>query len=114
MVHIYSRSITQECPHRFTGRTTFYEPEAIQLAARESIVQLRHLSPRVNCRSFYYYPRCEGYGRPLQVANGDHEIDPTLLHPVRYLREQEALYDQDTLDLLASREKLARIDPRRR
>ncbi|KAE8787396.1 hypothetical protein D1007_38669 [Hordeum vulgare] len=114
MVHIYGRSITQERPHRFTGRTTCYEPKVIQLAAREAIVQLRYLSPRVNCRSFYYYPSRECYDRPLQVANGDHETDPALLHIVRYVRAQEALYDQVTLDLLGAREELARHDPRRR
>ncbi|KAE8821840.1 hypothetical protein D1007_00027 [Hordeum vulgare] len=113
-VHIYGRSVTQERPHRFTGRTTFYEPEAIQLAAREAIVQLRHLSPGVNCHSFYYYPSREGYGRMIQVASGDHETNPALLHLVRYLRAQEALYAQVTLDLLAAREELARLDPRRR
>ncbi|KAE8776838.1 hypothetical protein D1007_50460 [Hordeum vulgare] len=113
-IHIYSRSVTQERPHRFTGRTTSYEPEAIPLAAREAILQLRHLSPGVNCRSFYYYPSREGYGRPIQLASGDHEIDPALLHLVRYLRVQEALYAQFALDLLAAREELARLDPRRR
>ncbi|KAE8820738.1 hypothetical protein D1007_01499 [Hordeum vulgare] len=92
-VHIYGRSITQEHPHRFTGRSTSYEPEVIQLAAREAIVQLRHHSPKVNCRSFYYYPSREGYGRPIQVASGDQETDPALLHLVRYVRAQEALYD---------------------
>ncbi|KAE8777795.1 hypothetical protein D1007_49381 [Hordeum vulgare] len=114
MVHIYGRSITQERPHRFTERTTSYEPEAIHLEAREAIVQFRYLSPRVNCRSFYYYPSREGYGRPHQVANGDHETDPVLLHVVRYLKAQEALYDQVTVDLLAALEELARLDPRRR
>ncbi|KAE8784905.1 hypothetical protein D1007_41436 [Hordeum vulgare] len=113
-VHIYGRSVIQERPHRFTGRTTSYDPEAIQLAAREAIVQLRHLSPRVNCRSFHYYPSHEGYGRPLQVTSRDHETDPALLHLVRYLRAQEALYDQVTLDLLVTREELACLDPRRR
>ncbi|KAE8785248.1 hypothetical protein D1007_41083 [Hordeum vulgare] len=109
MVHIYGRSITQERPHRFTGRTTSYEPEAIQLAAREVIVQLRHLLPGVNCRSFYYYPSREGYGRAIQVASGDHETDPALLHLVRYVRAQEALYDQVTLDLITARTELARL-----
>ncbi|KAE8771434.1 hypothetical protein D1007_56688 [Hordeum vulgare] len=113
-VHIYSRSVTLERPHWFTGRTTSYEPEAIQLAAREAIVQLRHVSPGLNCRSFYYYPSHEGYGRPIQVASGDHEIDPDLLHLVRYLRAQEALYAQVTLDLLAAHEELACLDRRRR
>ncbi|KAE8793699.1 hypothetical protein D1007_31736 [Hordeum vulgare] len=113
-VHIYDRSVTQERPHRFTGRTTSYEPEAIQLAAREAIVQLWHLSPRVNCSSVYYYPSREGYGRPLQVASGVHETDPALLHLMCYLRAQEALYDQVTLDLLAACEDLDRLDPRRR
>ncbi|KAE8806737.1 hypothetical protein D1007_17096 [Hordeum vulgare] len=113
-VHIYGRSITQECPHRLTGRTTSYEPQAIQLVDREAIVQFRHLSPRVNYRSFYYYPSLEGYGMPLQVASGDHETDPALLHLVRYLRAQEALYDQVTLDLIAARGELARLDPMRR
>ncbi|KAE8774881.1 hypothetical protein D1007_52691 [Hordeum vulgare] len=113
-VHIYGRSVTQERPHRFTGRTTSYEPKAIQLAAREELVQLRHLSPRVNSRSFYYYSSCEGYGRPIQVAIRDHDTDPSLLHVVRYLRAQEALYAQVTLDLLAAREELARLDLRRR
>ncbi|KAE8795999.1 hypothetical protein D1007_29036 [Hordeum vulgare] len=113
-VHIYDRSVTQERPHRFTRRTTSYEAEAIQLAAREAIVQLRHMSPGVNCHSFYYYPTREGYGRPLQVASGDHETDPALLHLVHYLRAQEALHDQVTLDLLPAREELARLDPRRR
>ncbi|KAE8799445.1 hypothetical protein D1007_25213 [Hordeum vulgare] len=98
MVHIYGRSITQERPHRFTGRSTSYEPEAIQLAVREAIVQLRHVSSGVNCCSFYYYPSREGYGRPIQVTSGDHETDPALLHLVRYVRAQEALYDQVTLD----------------
>ena len=59
-VHIYGRGLSPERPYRFTGRTTSFEPQAIQLAAREAIVQLRQLSPRVNCRSFYYYPRREG------------------------------------------------------
>ncbi|KAE8810025.1 hypothetical protein D1007_13346 [Hordeum vulgare] len=84
------------------------------LTAREAIVQLGHLSPRVNCRPFYYYPSHESYGRPLQVANRDHETDTILLHLVRYLRAQEALYDQVTLDLLAAREELARLDLMRR
>ncbi|KAE8803673.1 hypothetical protein D1007_20445 [Hordeum vulgare] len=108
-VHIYGTSVTRECPHRFTGRSTSYEPEAIQLAAQEAIVQLRHLSPGVNCRSFYYYHSREGYGRPIQAASGDHETDPALLHLVRYLRAQEALYDQATLDLVASRVEMARL-----
>ncbi|KAE8801874.1 hypothetical protein D1007_22504 [Hordeum vulgare] len=114
MVHIYGRSFTQERPHRFTRRTTSYESEAIQLAAQKAIVQVWHLSPRVNCRSVYYYHSREGYGRPLQVASGDNETDPALLHLVRYLRAQAALYDQVTLDLLAAREKLVRLGPRRR
>ncbi|KAE8773127.1 hypothetical protein D1007_54770 [Hordeum vulgare] len=100
MVHIYGRSLIPERPHRFTRRTTSYEPEAIHLAAREAIVQLGHLSPRVNCRSFYYYPSHEGYGRPLQVTNREHETDPAMFHLVPYLRAQEALYDQFTLAFL--------------
>ncbi|KAE8803219.1 hypothetical protein D1007_20995 [Hordeum vulgare] len=59
-------------------------------------------------------PGREGYGRLLQVASGDHEIDPALLHLVRYLRAQEALYDQVTLNLLAAHEELARLYLRRR
>ncbi|KAE8786098.1 hypothetical protein D1007_40114 [Hordeum vulgare] len=113
-VHIYGRSITHERPHRFTGRTTSYESQAIQVAVREAIVQLRHLSPRVNCHSFYYYPSREGYGRLPQVASEDHETDPALLHLVRYTRAQEALYEQVTLNLIATRGELARLNPRRR
>ncbi|KAE8767211.1 hypothetical protein D1007_61468 [Hordeum vulgare] len=113
-IHIYGRSITQERPYRFTRRSTSYEPQAIQLAAREATVQLRHLSPRVNSRSFYYYPSHEGYGRLLQVANGDHETDLALLHLVNYIRAHEALYEQVTLDLIAARGELARLEPRRR
>jgi hypothetical protein len=110
-VHIYGRGITAERPYRFTGRTTTDEPQAIQLAAREAVVQLRHRSPRVNCRSFYYYPSREGYGRPTQVANGDHETDPALVHLVRYLRAQEALFDQVTNDLIETRRTLALLTP---
>ena len=113
-VHIYSRSLAPERPYRFTGRTTSFEPQAIQLAAREAIVHLRHLSPRVNCRSFHYYPRREGYGRPPQVANGDHETDPALLHLVRYVSTLEQLFDQVTLDLIAARGELVRRAPARR
>ncbi|KAE8809213.1 hypothetical protein D1007_14258 [Hordeum vulgare] len=75
-VHIYGRSITQERLYRFMLRSSSYKPQAIQLAAREAIVQLQHLSPRVNCHPFYYYPSREGYGGPPQVTNGDHETDP--------------------------------------
>ena len=46
-VHIYGRGLSPERPYRFTGRTTSFEPQAIQLAAREAIVHLRHLSPRL-------------------------------------------------------------------
>ncbi|KAE8782593.1 hypothetical protein D1007_44033 [Hordeum vulgare] len=106
MVHIYGRSITQQRLHRFTGRSTSYEPEAIKLAAREAIVQL---SPGVNCRSFYYYPSREGYGTPIQVASRDHKTDPALLHLVCYVRAQKALYDQVTLDLIAARAEMARL-----
>ena len=113
-VHIYGRSLSPERPYRFTGRTTSFEPQAIQLAAREAIVQLRHLSLRVNCRSFYYYPSRDGYGRPPQVANGDHETDPALLHLVRYLSALEELFDQITLDLIAARGELVRRAPARR
>src|SRR3989337_3764994 len=81
-VHIYGGA---ERPYRFTGRTTSDETQAIQLAAREAVIHLRHLSPRVNIRPFYYYPSREGYGSPTQVANGDHESDPALVHLVRYL-----------------------------
>jgi hypothetical protein len=109
--HIYGRSITSERPYRFTGRTTSDEPQAIQLAAREAIAQLRHRSLRVNCRSFYYYPSRESYGSPTQVSNGDHETDPTLVHLVCYLRAQEALFDQITLDLIATRRTLALLTP---
>ena len=94
-------------------RSTSFEPQAIQLAAREAIVQLRHLSPRVNCRSFYYYPSRDGYGRPPQVANGDHETDPALLHLVRYVSALEELFDQITLDLIAARGELVRRAPAR-
>ncbi|KAE8794061.1 hypothetical protein D1007_31221 [Hordeum vulgare] len=94
------------------GRTTSYEPQAIQLAAREAIVQLRHLSPRVNYRSFYYYR--EGYGRPLLVTTGDHETDPAMLHLVCYMRAQEALYDKVTLDLIAACGEQPHLDPSRR
>ena len=59
-VHIYGRGLAPESPYRVTGRTTSFEPQAIQLAAREAIVHLRHLSPRVNCRSFHYYPDVKG------------------------------------------------------
>ncbi|KAE8770076.1 hypothetical protein D1007_58242 [Hordeum vulgare] len=113
-VHIYGRVISPERTYQFNGRSTSYEPQAIQLAAQEAIVQLRHLSPRVNCRSFYYHPSHECYNRPPQVANGDHEIDPTLLHLVRYIRAQDALYEHVTLDLIAARRELARLTPRRR
>ena len=113
-VHIYGRGLSPERPYRFTGRTTSFEPQAIQLAAREAIVQLRHLSPRVNCRSFYYYPSRDGYGRPPQVANGDHETDPALLHLVRYVSALEQLFDQVTLDLIAARGELVRRAPARR
>ncbi|KAE8821866.1 hypothetical protein D1007_00057 [Hordeum vulgare] len=51
----------------------------------------------------------EGFGRPIQVASGDHETDSALLHLVRYMRAQEALYDQVTLDLIAARTDLARL-----
>ena len=112
-VHVYGRGLSPECPYRFTGRTTSLEPQAIQLAAREAIVQLRQLSPRVICRSFYYYPRREGYGRPTQVANGDHETDPALLHLVRYVGALEALFDQITIDLIATRGELVRRAPAR-
>ncbi|KAE8780469.1 hypothetical protein D1007_46393 [Hordeum vulgare] len=54
-----------------------------------------------------------GYGRLLQFASGDHETDPSLLHLVRYMRAQEALYEQVTLDLIAARGEMARLDPRR-
>ena len=112
-VHIYGRGLSPERPYRFTGRTTSFEPQAIQLAAREAIVHLRHLSPRVNCRSFHYYPRREGYGRPPQVANGDHETDPALLHLVRYVSALEELCDQITIDLIAARGELVRRAPAR-
>ncbi|KAM3350891.1 hypothetical protein ACQJBY_023126 [Aegilops geniculata] len=112
-VHVYGRGLSPERPYRFTGRTTSFEPQAIQLAAREAIVQLRHLSPRVNCRSFYYYPSRDGYGRPPQVANGDHETDPALLHLVRYVSALEELFDQITLDLIAARGELVRRAPAR-
>ena len=92
--------------------TTSFEPQAIQLAAREA-VQLRYLSPRVNYRSFYYYPSRDGYGRPPQVANGDHETDPALLHLVRYVSALEALFDQITIDLIAARGELVRRAPAR-
>ncbi|KAE8781698.1 hypothetical protein D1007_45032 [Hordeum vulgare] len=82
-VQIYGRSVTQEHPHRFIGKKTSYEPKAIQQAAREATVQLWHLSLGVNCRSFYYYPIREGYGRTLHVTSGEHETDPALLHVVR-------------------------------
>src|SRR4051812_37571688 len=112
-MHIYGRGLEPERPYRFTGRTTSFEPQAIQLAAREAIVQLRHLSPRVNCRSFYYYPRREGYGRPPQVANGDRETDPALLHLVRYVGALEELFDQITIDLIATRGELVHRAPAR-
>ena len=83
-----------------------------QLAAREGIVQLRHLSPRVNFRSFYYYPRREGYGRPPQVANGDHETNPALLHLVRYVGALEELFDQITIDLIVARVESWFVEPR--
>ena len=92
-VHIYGRGLSPERPYRFTGRTTSFEPQAIQLAAREAVVQLRHLSPRVNCRLFYYYPNRDGYGRPPQVPNGVHETDPALLHLVCYVSALEELFD---------------------
>ncbi|XBI85610.1 hypothetical protein VPH35_093734 [Triticum aestivum] len=112
-VHIYGRGLSPERPYRFTGRTTSFEPQAIQLAAREAVVQLRHLSPRVDCRSFYYYPSHEGYGRPSQVANGDHETDPALLHLARYVSALETLFDQITLDLIATRGELVHRAPTR-
>lgn len=113
-VHIYGRGSTSERPYRFTGRTTSDESQAIQLAAREAVVQLRHRSPRVDCRSFYYYPSREGYGSPTQVANGDQEPDPALVHLVRYLRVQEAIFDQVTNDLIETRRTLALLTPARR
>src|SRR3954464_14267509 len=112
-VQIYGRSLVPERPYRFTGRTTSFEPQAIQLAAREAIIQLRQLSPRVNCRSFHYYPRREGYGRPPQVASGDRESDPALLHLVRYVSALEELCDQVTIDLIAARGELVRRAPAR-
>ncbi|KAM3350989.1 hypothetical protein ACQJBY_023172 [Aegilops geniculata] len=112
-VHVYGRGLSPERPYSFTGRTTSFEPQAIQLAAREAIVQLRHLSPRVNCRSFYYYPSRDMYGRPPQVANGDHETDPALLHLVRYISALEELFDQINLDLIAACGELVRRAPAR-
>ena len=75
------------------------------------MVHLRHLSPRVNCRLFHYYPRREGYGRPPQVANEDHETDPALLHLVHYVSALEALFDQITIDLITARGELVRRTP---
>ncbi|KAE8797967.1 hypothetical protein D1007_26872 [Hordeum vulgare] len=72
------------------------------------------MSPRVNCLSFYYYPSREGYGRPPEVTNGDYETDRALLHLVRYIRAQEALYEKVTLNLIAARGELALLYPRRR
>ncbi|KAE8809282.1 hypothetical protein D1007_14189 [Hordeum vulgare] len=113
-VHIYGRGITQEHTYRFTRRSYSYEPQAIQLADREAIVQLWHMSPRLYYRPFYYYLSREGYGRLPQVANGDHETDPALLHLMRYLRAKDALYEKVTLDLIAAHGELARLDPRTR
>ena len=92
-VHIYGRGTTLERSYRFTGRTTSDEPQAIQLADREGLVNLRHLSLRVNTCPFFYYPSREGYGSPTQIANEDHESDPALVHLVCYLRAQEALFN---------------------
>ncbi|KAE8806678.1 hypothetical protein D1007_17036 [Hordeum vulgare] len=44
----------------------------------------------------------------------DHETDPALLHLVCYIRAQEALYYQVTLDLIAACGEFAHLDPRRR
>lgn len=113
-VHIYNSGISPERPYLFTGRSTYYEPQAIKLAAREAIVQLWHLSLRVNCRSFSYYLSREGYSRPPEVTNRENETDFTLLHLVCFIRAQEALYEHVTLDLIAVRGELSRQTPRRR
>ncbi|KAE8783218.1 hypothetical protein D1007_43345 [Hordeum vulgare] len=111
--HIHQEYLPKR-PYRFIGRSTSYEPQAILLEAQEAIVQLRHVSPRVNCRLFCYYPSRDGYGRLPQVANGDREMDPALLHLVRYIRAQEALYEQVTLDLIPPHGDLGCLTPRRR
>ncbi|KAE8775471.1 hypothetical protein D1007_52028 [Hordeum vulgare] len=49
------------------------------------------------------------FDRSNQVPIGDHETGPALLHLVRYVRAQEALYDQVTLDLIAARADVARL-----
>ena len=112
-VHIYGRGTTSERPYRFTGRATSDKPQAIQLAAREAIVQLRHQSSSVNIRPFLYYPSRDGYGRPTQVTNREQESDPALVHLVCYLRAQEALFDQVTFDLIETRKTLALLTPTR-
>ena len=45
--HIYGRGLSPERPYWFTGRTTSFEPQAIQLAAREAVVQLRTCHPEL-------------------------------------------------------------------
>ncbi|KAE8767145.1 hypothetical protein D1007_61530 [Hordeum vulgare] len=107
-VHIYGGNPSSEYPHHFTGRAATNEAQAHQLAAREAIVQLRHLSPWMNSRPFSYYPSREGYGSLTRVASEDQDIDPALVQVVRYLRAQEALIDQITFDLVMNRTPTAR------
>uniref|UniRef100_A0A8I6X1L1 Uncharacterized protein n=1 Tax=Hordeum vulgare subsp. vulgare TaxID=112509 RepID=A0A8I6X1L1_HORVV len=110
-VHTYGGNPSLECPHHFTGRAATNEAQARQLAAREAIVQMRHPSPCMNSRLFFYYPSREDYGSLTRVANGDLEGDPTLVQVVRYLRAQEALVDLITSNLIMSRMPTARRTP---
>ncbi|KAE8773773.1 40S ribosomal protein S5-1 [Hordeum vulgare] len=110
-VHIYGGNHLLECPHHFTGRATTNETQAHQLAAREAIVQVRHLSPWMNSRPFCYYPSRESYGSLTRVASEDQESDPAPVQVVRYLRAQEALIHQITSDLVMSRTPTARRTP---
>ena len=58
-------------------------------------------------------PSRDGYDRPPEVVNGDHETDLALLHLVRYVSALEELFDQITLDLIAARGELVRRAPAR-
>ncbi|KAE8818268.1 hypothetical protein D1007_03898 [Hordeum vulgare] len=97
-------------------RHVFSMEEHVQYVVYEEdmLVSIRHFWATVNSCSFYYYHSHEGYGRSSIVASKDQGTDPALLHLVCYIRAQEALYEEVTLDLIAARGELAHLNPRRR
>ena len=106
-VHVYQGGRAgQIVSHRYTGKPMPTPSLAIQIAAWEAIVCLRHSDPGMDCRAFRYYPNGTTAAEAV-FACPLHERDVAVVHLTQYLAAQHEMILQLSESLTMSRRTLS-------